>query len=87
MRQLHNFTLETVTAYLNRWLKDEDICQCEDCRLDIMAIMLNRLEPRYVVSDVGAMYAQVANYDPQSRSDYMAIMTQAINIVKDNPRH
>ena len=87
MKQLRNYTEEAVQLYLDRWFKDADVCQCETCRLDIMALMLNSLKPKYVVTDKGALFAQMDDFDPQYRTDFMTIMTQAIEIVKDKPRH
>jgi competence protein ComFB len=87
MKQLRNYTEEAVKTYLDRWLKEADVCQCEICRLDIMAIMLNNLKPKYVVTEVGALWAQMDDFDPQYRTDFMTIMTQAVEIVKRGPRH
>ena len=87
MKQLRNYTEEAVKLYLDRWYKEADVCQCENCRLDVMAIMLNKLQPKYVVTDKGALFAQMDDFDPQHRTDLMTIMTQAVKIVNDGPRH
>jgi len=87
MRQLRNYTEEAVKLYLDRWYKDADVCQCEYCRLDVTAIMLNNLKPAYVVTDKGALFAQMEDFDPQYRTDFMSEMTQAAKIVNGNPRH
>jgi len=87
MRQLRNYTEEAVGMYVDRWYAEMDICQCEVCRLDVMAIMLNTMKPNYVVTDQGALYAQMNDFDPQYRADLMTAMGAAIRIVKDRPRH
>jgi len=87
MKQLRNYTEEAVQLYINRWYKDTDICQCDYCRLDVMAIMLNNLQPKYVVTDKGALYAQMEDFDPQNKIDFMTVMTQAVKTVRDGPRH
>jgi len=87
MKQLRNYTEEAVKFYLERWYKDADVCQCETCRLDVMAIMLNSLKPKYVVTDKGALYAQLDDFDPQVKIDFMTNMSQAARIVKNGPRH
>ena len=87
MKVLRNFTEEAVKAYLERWFKEADVCQCEDCKLDVMAIMLNTLPPKYVVTDTGALYAQLGDFDPQNRIDYMTVMSQAVQMVNKGPRH
>ena len=87
MKQLRNYTEEAVKLYMDRWFKESDICQCENCRLDVMAIMLNNLKPKYVVTDKGALWAQMDDFDPQYKIDFMTAMTQAIQIVRNGPRH
>jgi len=87
MKVLRNFTEEAVKVYLNRWFPEADCCHCDDCRLDVMAIMLNTLPPKYVVTDTGALYAQLVDFDPQNRIDYMTIMSQAVQTVNKGPRH
>jgi len=87
MKQLRNYTEEAVKEYMDKWYKESGACQCEGCRLDVMALMLNNLTPRYVVTDTGALYAQMGDFDPQSRIDFMSEMTQAIQVVQKRPRH
>ena len=87
MKQLRNYSEETVKLCLDRWFHDADMCQCEDCRLDVMAIMLNNMEPNYVVTDKGALYAQMSDFDPQYKADLVTNMGMAMQIVKKRPRH
>ena len=86
-KRLRNYTEEEVKAYLEKWFHTADVCQCDGCRLDVMAIMLNSMSPHYVVTDSGALYAQMDDFDPQHRIDMMSYMSQAANIVKSRPRH
>jgi len=86
-KQLRNFTESAVKLYMDRWYKEADVCQCDTCRMDVMAIMLNNLKPKYVVTDTGALYAQLDDFDPQYKIDFMTVMSQAAQIVKNNPRH
>ena len=87
MKLLRNYTEEAVKDYMERWFKEADCCHCDDCRLDVMAIMLNQLTPKYVVTDKGALFAQMDDFEPQNRIDFIAIMTQAAEIVNKKPRH
>jgi len=87
MKYLRNYTEEAVRMYMDRWYKETDVCQCETCRLDVLAIMLNNLKPKYVVTDTGALYAQLDEFDPQNKIDFMTMMSQACEIVKKDPRH
>jgi len=86
-KQLRNYTQEAVEAYLDKWFEQADVCHCETCRLDVMAIMMNNLKPMYVVTDKGALFAQLDDFDPQYKIDFMTIMSQAAATVKNSSRH
>ena len=86
-KYLRNYTEEAVTFFMDRWFKEADCCQCETCRMDVMAIMLNNLKPMYVVTEKGALFAQLEDFDPQNKIDFMTIMSQAVQIVNNGPRH
>jgi len=86
-KQIRNYTEEAVQFYLDRWYKEADVCQCDICKMDVMALMLNNLKPKYVVTDKGALYAQLDDFDPQYKIDFMTVMSQAAKIVKNGPRH
>ena len=87
MKQLRNYTEEAVKEYIDKWYGTSGACQCDGCRLDVMAIMLNKLKPKYVVTDTGALYAQMDDFELQNRIDFMSEMTQAIKTVTKRPRH
>jgi len=87
MKELRNFTEEAVKIYLDKWFNDADVCHCDDCRLDVMAIMVNTLPQKYVVTDKGALFAQLSDFDPQNRTDFMTVMIQAVQTVSKGPRH
>ncbi|NLW06922.1 MAG: late competence development ComFB family protein [Clostridia bacterium] len=64
-----------------------EVCKCENCRYDIVALTLNRLPPRYTVRVKGEIYAKLAMLEAQHRADIYQALTQAILIVKQHPRH
>lgn len=61
--------------------------KCDKCIDDIKAIALNNLEPIYVVSEKGNMYAKSNELNVQFRTDVIKELTEAIEIVSQNPRH
>ena len=87
MKQLRNYTEDAVRLYIDRWFNEADVCHCDNCRLDVMAIMLNNMKPRYVVTDQGALYAQMSDFDPQFKVDMMTNMGLAVKIVNSRPKH
>jgi len=84
---LRNFNEEAVNLFLERCFEDADVCHCDICRMDVAAIMLNSLKPKYVVTDKGALFAQLDDFDPQFKIDLMTSLSQAAQIVKNSPRH
>jgi len=85
--ELHNYMEDIVLNNLNLLLEKEDMCKCEKCRLDIMALALNRLPSKYVVTQKGHVYAKLAELELQLKADIIRELTRAIEIVKKNPQH
>jgi competence protein ComFB len=87
MPVLQNLMEETVLAALQDLVTKQNICNCEQCRLDIAAIALNNLPPRYVVTPKGASYARADLLEVQKYVDVIGAVTKAIKLVKEHPRH
>ncbi len=86
--KLHNIMEDKVTEIANLLLKNEqDICTCDRCKLDVMALALNQVTPKYVVTSTGELYGKANMMTSQSDADIMTAVTKAIDIVKQNPRH
>jgi competence protein ComFB len=68
-------------------LKRLDICQCERCCMDILANVLNKLPPKYVVTRKGQLYTKLASLQHQFDVDIITAITTAASIVGANPRH
>lgn len=67
--------------------KNPGICNCQRCRLDVMALALNNLPTRYVVTDEGGIYTKVSMELIGGRAQVVAAITNAIQIVNKHPRH
>lgn len=65
----------------------DDVCKCEKCKMDIAAISLNNLKPNYVVSDKGQVYSKINNMNFQFNTDIVSAVTNAIELVRENPKH
>lgn len=78
---LEYLVLEKIDDLLQR---DETICRCERCRLDIAAIALNSLPPSYVVTVEGEVLKQI---NRQLKVDVLGAVSKAIEKVKENPHH
>lgn len=62
------------------WIKDER------CKLDVIAIILNRLPARYVVTGKGWIMTKIKETEVQFQADILREMVRAMNIVENNPR-
>ncbi len=87
MAVLHNLMEETVLQAVNELMGKQNICQCEQCRLDVAAIALNNLPPRYVVTPGGASHSRADLLEVQKYVDVMGAIAKAIRLVKEHPRH
>jgi competence protein ComFB len=82
-----NYMEEAVEGLVYEVVKNMNICKCERCILDIIALSLNELLPRYVVCQKGMTYTKLNYLDPQFEIDVMATITKAAQIVNANKRH
>ncbi|MDR0448674.1 MAG: late competence development ComFB family protein [Treponema sp.] len=90
--EIHNTTEDLVIAEINAICdsleagnKQEEICTCYHCRQDAACYVLNRAEPRYVISHRGA--ARVTqNTEGQTKVDLTALAYEGIKRVGHNQR-
>jgi competence protein ComFB len=81
MEEVVDGTIEEILSY------HDDVCGCERCRLDIKALALNHLPPKYVVTDIGYVYTKINELESQFKADVAVAVTNAIKVVRKNPRH
>lgn len=83
-----NYMEEVVDTTLEEILsRRDDVCKCERCRMDIKALALNHLPPKYVVTDKGYVYTKVNELESQFKADVTVAVTNAMKVVRKNPRH
>ncbi|HOV14189.1 MAG TPA: late competence development ComFB family protein, partial [Spirochaetota bacterium] len=87
---LHNLMEDVILQYLDEVLslKKEEICKCEQCRLDMACYALNKIKPMYVVSSRGVIHTENKrrlNY--QNEIDTYSIVTEAVDVVSKTRRH
>lgn len=68
-------------------LERKDICDCPKCKIDIAAIALNNLKPRYVVTEKGRLYGKMDTLDQQFGVDVTKEVMKAIEIANKKPHH
>ena len=52
-----------------------------------MAIALNSLPPKYIVTEKGLLYSRISNFNQQFNADVVAAIAKGIKVVNENPRH
>ncbi|MCD6362378.1 MAG: late competence development ComFB family protein [Synergistetes bacterium] len=77
-----------VKETLEKLLKDrDDVCKCEECIADMMAYALNRLPPKYIVTDRGYIFSKLNEIEAQFQVDVLEAVLEAIKVISKNPRH
>jgi competence protein ComFB len=62
-------------------------CSCERCKLDVIALALNSLPSKYVVTNIGNAVTNVALNSSQWQANLTMAVCNAIEIVRRKPRH
>ena len=84
---LRNIMEDYVIVTLDHMLDSLDCCKCEKCRLDIASYALNRLPSKYVATTQGELMTRLCEFDNQFEAQVMAAITNASQVVANNPRH
>lgn len=86
--KLKNVMEDLVSEYADEAIAgDPNFCKCQRCRLDVVAIALNDLKPKYVVTRKGYAYAKVSELQAQFRTDIIVAVNKAMSQVRNSPRH
>lgn len=86
--ELKNYMEGAVAETLREILdKEKAICSCQRCWLDMMALALNSLPPKYIVRRTGYIYAKSNELTTQFRVDILVAVMKAKEMVSSTPRH
>lgn len=86
-KTLKNIMENIVADKLDDALIGYDCCKCESCKMDMMAYALNHIQPKYVVSHMGSLYAKLQTTPLQYSTDLLTVISKAIKIISEHPRH
>ena len=87
--ELTNFMENAVKNVFEEMLRNEPYRSAsfdERTQMDIMAYALNRLPPKYVVTQKGHLYTRVNELRQQFNTDIVVELSKAIEHVKAHPR-
>lgn len=85
--EIKNYMEVCIQNMLDKVIGETDVCRCEKCRMDIIAIALNNLPAKYVVTTKGVLYSKLTTLEYQFDVDIITAIARAVDIVKANPRH
>lgn len=87
--QLVNFMEEAVKRGLDELMEEPSYRALSldgKTRMDILAYALNRLPPRYVVTEKGSLYTRAEELRQQFKTDIVVELSKAIKHVSAHPR-
>lgn len=77
-----NELYDTLKAEKINWLS----CDCETCRLDTVCYVLNRIKPRYIVSERGVLHNSMDLNDIQFKADMNKVALEGIRLINGSQR-
>ncbi|NLN16370.1 MAG: late competence development ComFB family protein [Firmicutes bacterium] len=83
-RPVERVVIREVDKFLSR---HGEICACEQCRKDIIALALQNLPPRYSTTKKGEVWINVELQSPQLKMDVLKAILRAADRVTQYPRH
>jgi len=86
--KIQNYMEEVVQDELEQLLAErDDVCKCQKCKFDMMVWTLNRLPPKYVITDRGRLYTKLKEQEIQFKADVVQELTKAIDVIRKHPNH
>ena len=86
--QMINEMESVVKSIVENHLRDkQNLCTCDRCKMDMIALTLNALMPRYVVTTLGGAVTNVDLQGIQAGADIMMALMRSSEIGKRKPRH
>lgn len=74
---------DRLMEYMNRF----DVCTCERCILDVKALTLSNLSPKFIVVEKSTSRPLLSFYKSKYSAELMTELTKACLAVLDHPRH
>jgi competence protein ComFB len=88
MYKLINQWEPIVYDYLQEYIKSMGVeCSCERCQADMMAIILNKLPPRYAVSLRGEVLTSTESCTAPIKTQILIEIINAAKLVGASPSH
>lgn len=72
---------------IDYYMDQFEVCKCDRCRADAIALTLTGLQPRYIVTSPAAVDPLLSYYTNKYNTDVIVQSTKACMTVKEKPRH
>jgi len=82
-----NIIEEFVKSEYPSLMNKMEVCHCNKCKNDVIALALNHLPPKYVVTRKGYLLSKLLAYEKQYKADVLTAVTNACMQVKSMPHH
>lgn len=87
MDKYYNIMEKLVEDKLDELWNTLDTCKCEKCRNDIIALTLNQVGAKYVVTHEGELYAKLCTLSNEYGLEVLKAIAKSIRTVAENPNH
>lgn len=88
MYKLINQWEPIVYELLHEYMKSDEVeCSCERCQVDIMALVLNKMPPRYTVSLRGEILTSIESCSAAKKAQILIEIINAAKVVGASPSH
>lgn len=82
-----NITQALVEAKVDKYMKLFGLCACPRCRIDVVALALSSLPPKYVVAHHHEIVPMLSMYESKNNAAIVSAVMNACKIVMQHPRH
>ena len=87
MLNLKNYMEDVVARLVDQYIVETGMCDCEKCRMDVMALALNDLPAAYCVTKKGELFTALDAVYLQNQINAKIAVLRAINKVREYPQH
>lgn len=82
-----NITQALVEDKVDKYIDLFGLCKCPRCRIDVIALALSNLPPKYVVAKENEMVPLLSVYEGKYSASIISQVMNACKMVMEHPRH
>lgn len=86
-KKLYNVMESIVFTKLSTIINDINCCKCDECILDLVALTLNNLPPKYVASSKGEIMIKVLYQSQLDNTSIIKAIVHSSELISKKPNH